>query len=552
MRVALAQINPVIGDVAGNAARVREYVARAEGLRAELVVFSEVCLIGYPARDLLDDPDLIAQNVAAVEEIARDCREVAALVGFVRPAAEGAGAPLEDAAALLAGGRVQGVHVKSLLPNYGAYDDPRYFRPGTGPQCSELGGRRFGVTICEDLWDAEALGRRLYAIDPIGRLATEGVGTIVNIAASGYERGKVARREGLLARQARRSGATIVYVNQVGANDGMIFDGGSCVLSPEGRMVARAASFRRDLLMVDVSADEAAGRCAPLDDEMTRLGEALKLGVRDYVEKGGYPGVVVGLAGDAGSVAVAVLAVEALGPERVRAVAVAAGQDADPALAQCKRLAERLCIELDVLPGGTVHDAMQGLFSYTSKLRAGGPEGAVLAWLRAGVLSILGRASRRLPLVPVNKTDLALGRAPAAFGVCGGLAPVGDLFERDILGLVEHLDGARSRVLRDMIEGWRASGGRYISHGGPPGPLDDEGPPALTTAQVEEVLSRRIEQGQTAEQIAGEGFGRAPVDRVLRQFERAEAVRRQGPTVLEVSSRAFGPGRRVPVVRKYV
>lgn len=554
MRVALAQINPVIGDVAGNAARVRECIAAAEDRGVELVVFSEVCLVGYPARDLLDDPDLVAENVAAVDALARDCRRVAALVGFVRPAPEGPGAPLEDAAALLADGRVEGIHVKSLLPNYGAYDDPRYFRPGTGPRCSELGGRRLGVTICEDLWDAEALGRQLYAIDPIARLASERVDTIVNIAASGYERAKVARREALLARQARRSGATIVYVNQVGANDGMIFDGGSCVLSPEGRVVARAASFRSDLLVVDTRAESeaAAGRCEPLADEMTRLTEALKLGLRDFVDKGGYPGVVVGLAGDPTSAVVAALAADALGPQHVKAIAAPRHQGDDPALAACVPLAENLGIELAVLPMRPVLEAVQGWFDDTP---AAGQRPLATeelsACLHAAALSILGRRTGRLPLVAVSKTDLALGRGAPAWGVSGALAPVGDLFERDITRLADHLNAAGPRIPSAILETWRGNPARYISYGETVGPRAEGRSSDPSLADLEEILSRRVEQGHTAGQIAAEGCERQGVDRVVRQIERAEAARRQAPIVLEVSSRAFGPGRRVPVVRKY-
>lgn len=552
MRVALAQINPVIGDVAGNAARVRECIAVAEGHGVELVVFSEVCLVGYPARDLLEDPELVAENVAALEAIARDCHRVAALVGFVRPAPEGPGAPLEDAAGLLADGRVEGTHVKSLLPNYGAYDDPRYFRPGPGPRCSELGGRRFGVTICEDLWDVEALGRRLYAIDPIASLASERVDTIVNIAASGYERGKLTRREALLGRQARRSGATIVYVNQVGANDGMIFDGGSCVLSPEGHVIARAASFRADLLVVDTRAGAEAGRCEPTADEMTRLAQALTLGLRDYVGKGGYPGVVVGLDGGPASAVVAALAADALGPQRVRAVATPRHGDDDPALAPCVRLAEKLGIELDVLPIEPALEAMRG-WSEGAPGGGNGPSAAeqLPACLHATALSILGRRTGRLPLVAVSKTDLALGRGAPTWGISGGLAPVGDLFERDIARLVDRLNAAGPRIPPAILGTWREDRGRYISYGESGGPRAQDQPADLSLAELEEILCRLIEQGHTAGQIEAGGFDRQSVDRVVRQVERAEQARRQAPTVLEVSSRAFGPGRRMPVVRKH-
>lgn len=538
MRIAVAQFNPVVGNVAGNATRIRECIAAAKGLGVDLVAFSELSVIGYPPRDLLEDPELIAENVAAVEAIAEDCREVAGLVGFVRPAPAGPGPPLEDAAALLADGKIREVYVKSLLPNYDVYDDPRYFRPGTGPKCFEANGWRFGVTICEDLWDVTALGRQLYRLDPISQLVDDDIEIIVNIAASGYQRGKVVRREALFSRQAKRSGAAIIYVNQVGGDDGMVFDGSSCAVSLTGKMLGRAASFKEDLLVIDTSAG--AGRCEPLDDEMTRLTEALKLGLRDYVRKSGFHGVALGLAEDLESAVVAALAVEALGAEQVSAVAMPGPPDGDVPPRQCIRLADNLGIELQVLPFRHVVDATKSLVAGSLNALAEEPATAeISACLRAAVLSVLAGTDERLPLVPVNKTDLGLGRCVP---VAGALAPLGDLLSRDVVRLAEHLNTAGERIPRGTTENWQESQPNSEQSG--------KGPPSRDE-QVDEILSRHIEQGQTARQIAAEGFDSQLVDETLRRLDRAEHRRSQAPTVLQVSDRAFGSGRRMPVARYY-
>jgi len=499
-------------------------------------MFGELSTVGYPPRDLLEDPELIAENVAAVEAIAEDCRGVAALLGYVRPAATGPGPPLEDAAALLFDGKIQDVCVKSLLPNYDVYDDPRYFRPGAGPTCTTFNGRQLGVTICEDLWDAVALGRSLYTVDPIAQLTARAAPEVIlNIAASGYERGKVARREALFARQARRSGAAIVYVNQVGGNDSMVFDGSSCAVSPDGTLLARAASFREDLLLIDTSA--AAGRCEPLDDEIARLNEALRLGLRDYVGKGGFPGVGLWLGGDLASAVVAVLAVDALGPERVFAAAMPGGSG-NPSLKNVgARLAENLGVKLHVPSVERMLKASRSLLEGTP----GGPaEGAeVPARLPWAIMSLLAGAHRWVPLVPTTKTDLAVGRwEPLA----GAVAPLGDLFSRDLTGLAKQLNAAGERIPRELVGTWKSA-----RRTGGASPQDDSG----SDERVDEILSRHVEQGQTAAEIVRGGLDGRLVERTLHRLYNAEHRRRQAPMVLQVSGRAFGLGRRIPTARRF-
>ena len=251
MKIALAQINPTVGDIPGNAGRIADCIERAAGEGADLVVFGELAVTGYPPRDLLSRPGFVAASVRAVEDLARRCRQAAALVGFVRPAADTPGRPLENAAALLTGGRVAAVHVKSLLPTYDVFDETRYFRPGGAPAPLEVAGRRVGVSICEDLWDRPALGRPLCEADPIDALKRAGAEIIVNISASPFQMGKVALREQLLARQAARTGCAIVYVNQVGGNDELIFDGSSMAVAGDGTVLGRCREFAEDLLVVD-------------------------------------------------------------------------------------------------------------------------------------------------------------------------------------------------------------------------------------------------------------------------------------------------------------
>ncbi|KKL26067.1 hypothetical protein LCGC14_2399010, partial [marine sediment metagenome] len=231
MKIALAQINPTVGDIAGNRDRIAECIDRAVELGAELVVFGELAVTGYPPRDLLSRPSFVAASIRAVDELAGRCDGIAVLVGFVRQADPTPGRGLENAAALLVRGRIQAVHVKTLLPTYDVFDETRYFRPGAIPEPIEIAGQRVGVSICEDLWDRPALGRALYEADPVAHLSAGGAKIIVNMSASPFQVGKAARREDLVRRQSARAGATVVYVNQVGGNDELIFDGFSMAMS---------------------------------------------------------------------------------------------------------------------------------------------------------------------------------------------------------------------------------------------------------------------------------------------------------------------------------
>lgn len=535
MRIVLAQLNPTVGDVAGNEAKVLDAIARAEQDGATLVVFSELTLTGYPPRDLLEDPKLIADNVAALSRIAPRCRDIAAMVGFAKPATESFGPGLEDAVALLAGGQIRQVFVKSLLPNYSVYDDPRYFRAGTGPGTFDLDGKRIGVTVCEDLWDATALGRDLYGMDPIGQLADEGVDLVINVSASGFQRGKIRQREDLIARQASRCNTPLLYVNQVGGNDEMVFDGNSCAYLPTGELLGRAASFREDLLPIDTEAGP--GRCEPIADDTTRLADALKLGLRDYVEKGGFARVLVPVDAHAISFGLLALAVEALGPDGVRGVLLshsnASSEGVDP-----RRLADVLGIRVLEAPA----DELDQPLEQTLRNASVDLEPHLLQAARVGIRGVIQTAVARghgcLALTAVDKTDIALGLGSPADGMPGALAPLGDVLKSDVCRIVEWLATQKEITCPE----WASAAPAHLSLPGI-GEFD--------AGSVDRVISYYVEQGLPVDQIIAEGLDADPVHRVVRRINRTEHRRRQAPLALMVSSRAFGGGRRLPVARHH-
>ena len=545
MRIALAQYNPIVGDIAGNTAKMKQFIARAEQAGAELVIFGELSVLGYPPRDLLRKARFVADAVAAVESLAAECRNIAALVGYVRPTPGGAGRPLQNVAALLRGGQVEHVHVKALLPTYDVFDETRYFQPAERPACIQLGGRTLGLSICEDLWDAEALGRELYGRDPIALLAEQGAEWIINMAASPYQVGKAEMREKLFARQAARTGAPIVYVNQVGGNDELIFDGTSCVMLPDGRVAGRAKSFREDLLLVDM--DQPGGdRCEPLGEEMARLSAGLKLGMGDYVRKCGFGSVVLGLSGGIDSAVVAALAADALGPENVYALAMPSRYSSQHSLTDARELAQNLGIHYQVVEIEPMHAAFEGGLG---RVLGGGAvdvaDENIQARVRGVMVMAFSNAYGHLALATGNKSELSTGYTTLYGDMCGGLAPIGDLLKTVVWRLARQLNAetARPRIPQSSIT-------KPPSAELKPGQTDQDKLPPYDV--LDAILARYVEADETADQIVAAGFDPAVVHRAVRMVDAAEYKRKQAAPVLKVTPRAFGTGRRMPIAQRYV
>ncbi len=521
-----------------------DFIARAKERGADVVVFGELSLVGYPPRDLLKKDGFVADSVAGVEELAKSCDGITALVGFVRPNPGEAGRPLQNAAAVLAGGKVESVHIKTLLPTYDVFDETRYFEPGARPGCIEIDGRRIGLSICEDLWDAGALGRELYGQDPIAMLAEDGAELIINMSASPYEQGKAKTREELFTRQAARSGLPILYVNQVGGNDELVFDGTSCAISPAGEIIARAKGFAEDMLLVDPAGGDQ--RIEELDGEMPRLSSALKLGLRDYVTKCGFSSVVIGSSGGIDSAVVAALAADAIGPENVYSLAMPSRYSSDHSLSDAALLAKNLKIHYQVVPIEDMHAAAEKAFD--GLLDGGNLDIAgenIQARIRGSLVMAVSNAFGHLPLATGNKSELSTGYCTLYGDMCGGLAPIGDVLKTLVYDLAEQLNAEAGfdRVPRDIIT-------KAPSAELKPDQFDDDKLPPYPL--LDEVISRYIEGDQTAGQIIDAGFDAEIVNRAVRMVDANEYKRQQAAPVIKVTTRAFGAGRRMPIAQRYV
>ncbi len=569
MKIALAQFNPVVGDIKGNRTRIGEFIRRAADGGAELVVLGEMSLLGYPPRDLLRKDGFVAANLKALESLAAETAGIAALVGFVRPTPSGAGRSLQNCAALLADGKVQHVHVKSLLPTYDVFDETRYFEPAPQSVCVEFKGKKLGLSICEDLWDSVALGnlgnnpgRELYQHDPIGSLARAGAEVIINLAASPYEMGKAAHREELFARQAKKVGLPIVYVNQVGGNDELIFDGCSCLVAPDGKIMGRAKSFEEDLLIVDL-ASETPSRCEPLGDEMHRLSAGLQLGLRDYVLKCGFSSVVLGLSGGIDSAVVAALAAEALGPENVHTLAMPSRYSSDHSLSDAAELAKNLGIGYQVIPIEPMHAAFEQamkIFVCDSDKNSsaatkninnikniGLAEENIQARVRGSLVMAFSNAMGHLPLATGNKSELSVGYCTLYGDMCGGLAPIGDVLKMQVYQLAHQLNSehAGGCIPEKTIT-------KPPSAELKPDQTDQDKLPPYEV--LDEILKQYVEQDMTAGEIISSQVAGCDdlVRRIVRMVDLSEYKRQQAARVLKISSRAFGLGRRVPIAQRFV
>ncbi|MCD4825295.1 MAG: NAD+ synthase [Phycisphaerae bacterium] len=545
MKIALAQFNPIVGDISGNCRRMVDFIHRAVDTGAELVVFGELSVVGYPPRDLLRKDGFVAENLRAVEAIAAECTDIAALVGFVRPTPGDTGRGLQNAAALLAGGKIQHVHVKTLLPTYDVFDETRYFQPADETHCIRLGEMNLGVSICEDLWDSAALGRQLYENDPIARLAEIGSDVIINMAASPFESGKAAQRDELFRRQAARSNCPIVYVNQVGGNDELVFDGGSCVISSAGELQGRAKSFEEDLLVVDIAA-EAPARCEPLGDEMPRLAAALRLGIGDYITKCGFSSVVLGLSGGIDSAVVAALAADALGGQNVHCLAMPSRYSSDHSLSDAKELADNLGCKYDIIPIESLHAAFDEVIG--SRIAGGRAEIAdenIQARIRGNIVMAWSNAWGHLPLATGNKSELAVGYCTLYGDMCGGLAPIGDVLKTKVYELAAYLntESGNTRIPENILT-------KPPSAELKPNQTDQDKLPPYEV--LDEILRRYVEQDQTAGEIVAGGFDEELTYQVVRMVDLAEYKRQQAARVIKVSARAFGMGRRVPIAQQFV
>ncbi len=542
MRIALAQLNTTVGDIAGNEQLVLEAYRRGVEAQVELVVTPELSLTGYPPRDLLLRGSFIQANQAALERLAAAVGEVGLIVGFVGENPVRPGRPLTNAAALLHRGRVVAIRTKTLLPTYDVFDEDRYFEPALENAVIHWEGRRLGLTICEDIWnDAEFGVLRRYRPDPAAALVASGAEILINLSASPWQLGKEQRRCALLRSLARRHQVPVVYCNLVGGNDELVFDGRSLAFNSAGGCLGEAAQFSSDFLLVDTGAS-GDRPLVPFADEAL-LHDALVLGMRDYVGKCGFRSVVLGLSGGIDSALVAALAVDALGAENVRGLALPTQFSSAGSIDDARSLAANLGIRFDVVP---IQGAFEALKRQMEPLFESRPEDTteenLQARLRGVTLMAMSNKFGSLLLTTGNKSELAVGYCTLYGDMCGGLAVISDLPKTWVYRVSRWMNRDREIIPSSSITKAPSAELR-------PNQTDQDSLPPYDV--LDAILEAYVVEDRPAAEIIAAGFSEADVRRVVRLIDLSEYKRRQAAPGLKVTSRAFGVGRRQPVAQRW-
>ena len=571
MRLALAQINPVVGDLDGNRELILERLSEARSNSADLVVFPELAVTGYPPEDLLLRPGFIRAAEESVDQIALETRGTTVLVGaphFDRD--------LYNACYVLSGGEVKAIYRKRFLPNYGVFDEDRYFAPGRDLVLLEHGKTLIGPTVCEDMWQPGP---------PATDLALAGAELLVNISASPFYVGRDREREEMFVTRARDNSCFVAFCNAVGGQDELIFDGHSVVIDDEGKVIARAPGFEEALLFADIEPQEVIGRrlrdvrrralareretippvnvihigsrgpsqngskvtveVAPFVDELEQMRGALELGLRDYVSKNGFREVVVGVSGGIDSAVTAALAAEALGPERVHCVSMPSRYSSEETRSDARRLADNLGCPFREIPIGAIvdgfDDALAGAFEGREPDLA---EENIQARARGVLLMALSNKFGWMLVATGNKSELSVGYATLYGDMAGGFALLKDVYKTDVFRLARYLNDRAGRELipTSIIE--RAPSAELRDN-----QLDEDSLPPYP--KLDEVLEQYVEHDRTLEELSADGFDRDVVERAVSMVDRAEYKRRQAPPGVKIHPKAFGRDRRTPITNRW-
>ncbi|MBX6423892.1 NAD+ synthase [Thermosulfurimonas sp. F29] len=542
MRIALAQINPTVGDLSGNLERILEFYEKAREIGARLVLFPELCLCGYPPRDLLYRREFLRAVKETLSRLVRSIGEPAVVVGYPEEN-EALGRPLFNTLVLIEHGRILYRYRKTLIPYYDIYEEPRYFKAGDLPGIFEFRGIRLGFTICEDIWNEPGYVPKLYEEDPVEALASKAIRAALNISASPFHLGKGSLRESLLATKARRLGAHLFYVNQVGAQDHLIFDGQSLVVSPEGRVLARARDFEEDLVFYDLDTGE--GIVHPVSERRAEsLLKALILGVRDFFRKVGARGAIVGLSGGIDSSVTAVIAVRALSPERVLGVLMPSPYNSPESEEDARALASNLGIRTLRIPIKEILSVCKRTLSTAlSEEISGLAEENLQARLRGLLLMALSnKFPGYLVLNTGNKSELAVGYCTLYGDTCGALSVLGDVTKDLVYELALEINRERVIIPERVLRKPPSAELR------PAQKDEDDLPPYYL---VNNVVRAYVEEGLSPEEIVSRGFPEKVVREVVGRLRRAEFKRWQLPPALRVTPQAFGYGWRYPIAHRF-
>ncbi|MDP6753844.1 MAG: NAD+ synthase [Verrucomicrobiota bacterium] len=542
MKIAIAQVNATVGDFDGNSDKIAEAWRRADEAGAALIVLPELALCGYPPRDLLAKPAFLRRNREALDALAKRGGRAVAVVGYASANETDSGRPARNSAAVLQDGEVTAVRHKTLLPTYDVFDEDRYFEPATNNTPVEIHGTKVGITICEDIWNDEVfLNDRRYDRRPAEKLAADGAELLLNLSASPWCLGKEHSRHVLLSQLSAKCGCPLVYCNLVGGNDELVFDGGSQFYNGHGVLGASGAMFAEDLLLIDTETIEP--KLGDTSDDDEKIFRALSLGVRDYLHKCGFASAVIGLSGGIDSAVTAAVAVDALGPENVRGVAMPSQYSSQGSLDDAEALAGALGIRHDVVPIEPVFESLKAqLGSLFEGLDDDTTEENMQARIRGNILMSMSNKFGSLLLTTGNKSELAVGYCTLYGDMCGGLAVISDLPKLRVYSLARWMNRDREIIPESTITKPPSAELR-------PDQLDQDSLPPYDV--LDAILEAYIVDGSDSEAIVASGHDAATVERIIRLINLNEYKRRQAAPGIKVTSKAFGVGRRIPVAKRF-
>ncbi len=543
MKIALGQINPIVGDFAGNSAKIIDYAHRAKSQGAGLILFPELSVCGYPPRDLVERASFVDHNRETAEYIARETQDIAVVCGLVTPAHAETGKSVMNSAALLMDGRIKFVQSKMLLPTYDVFDEMRNFAPARSQVLFPFCGKQMALTICEDAWnDKHFWNRQLYSIDPVEALVRAGGNFVLNISASPFWAGKRELRRDMLATIARNDRVPVVFVNQVGGNDSLVFDGSSLVFDREGKVIAQGKSFEEDLLFFD--SDKLTGEIhEQIEGEEASIYAALVLGTRDYITKCGFRQVIIGLSGGIDSALTAAIAVDAIGAENVTGIGMPGPYSSEGSISDAQHLANNLGIRFEIL---RITDIFE---SYRSTLRdvfKDCPEDVteenIQSRIRGSLLMALSNKFNALVLSTGNKSELGVGYCTLYGDMAGGLAVIADVPKTLVYRLSRYVNSRKPIIPQPTLDKPPSAELR-------PGQKDTDSLPDYEV--LDAILEDYVEDSRSAEEISkSRGFDLALVKDVIRMVERNEYKRQQAAPGIKISPKAFGYGRRFPIAAK--
>ena len=548
MKVTIGQINTVNGDIAGNVSKIVEGIRKAKSDGSAMVVFPEIVTLGYTSQDWFQDPDIIRSVELPLEQIIAESEGIAVIVGTVRINEDSDGRRLFNSAAVISDGKLLGYADKTLLPEYDVFDDPRYFEPGDERRLFEIAGKKVGVAICEDFWNDKTFWEeRLYDHDPTDELIELGAELIVSVNASPFNRGKIKTRCDMVAHRAKSEGIPVIFVNLVGGNDGIIFDGASLVADEEGDIILQCPAFEEfvETVELDVRKPDARGITG---NEIETIRRALVLGIRDYAAKNGFKRAVIGLSGGIDSALVAALACEALGPENVLCVMMPSGFSSEGSVKDAEKLIENFGCEGRIEPISATFETLLNQLEFTKPKKGGENLAAenMQSRIRGVILMAISNAEGRLVLATGNKSELAVGYCTLYGDTNGGLAVIGDVLKTEAYAISERINetAGKDMIPREIIE--KAPSAELA-----PDQFDSDSLPDYSV--MDPILKLYFERKMGPKEIIAAGHDEELVYSLLNKVESPanEFKRRQLPPTLIVSKNAIGLGRRRPVTHRY-